>query len=540
MWFDFPKSARSCSFRPRSLGAAIWLPIGCFFTAWLITESTIPISKYFGSLRKVETTIGSGHLIETLPTNLNQSNPDVDLRKKANYLKAGKTSSLRIQGTIRAELEEKTRPDGMPEHLLFVFDWIADSLIEQVEGGKVVELRKFRRVADAQFLASDPGRLPEQVGVLDLNIEKLRPRMLHVGLRQIPMNEACKLFDVPCQPHGNRADQAFLGIAPLNGKTVRLTHRIGAGIESIEPVDGELSQRELYWLRHTSLTWHHGEGDVESASVSTPINASLDEIMPTTLRLRPRWSEMTERQQEALFSPRVEELEIDFAWTENRASLAGWLPAGHFLGRCQVQSSTQVHMRIIRNQNGRLGNSTTRSGCDYANEAMLQQQASDAYMPDFGFFMRMFGLEDSPDLVIALLVLLVASVVLFNGGVAIAASRLKSSLVALATVCLMFAFLRYLHGQLKLVEFVPFSGVIVLCNWLPLGAALLSGLLFGQAAIPLVRRLPFTASLLAASSVCRLLCDFTNPDSVGGRICQWRLLAVFTCHVQRGCGCVTA
>jgi len=64
----------------------------------------------------------------------------------------------------------------------------------------------------------------------------------------------------------------------------------------------------------------------------------------------------------------------------------------------------------------------------------------------------------------------------------------SSSTVAICCLALTLAFTIGSYGQLDLARFIPLANVIVLGNWIPLGAAILGGIVAVQAKIPAWRR----------------------------------------------------
>lgn len=76
------------------------------------------------------------------------------------------------------------------------------------------------------------------------------------------------------------------------------------------------------------------------------------------------------------------------------------------------------------------------------------------------------------------------------------------------------------HGQLGLAHWMPYSNAIVLTNWLPLGAAMLSALVASQAAIPVWRRITIGV-LVTTISWYTVGCDLLSTTPPSG-ISQYR------------------
>jgi len=115
------------------------------------------------------------------------------------------------------------------------------------------------------------------------------------------------------------------------------------------------------------------------------------------------------------------------------------------------------------------------------------------------------------DIVAGILIVAAGSLGLFWCGLAV--SRRSSTVAAgLALVAVVFIlwFALAVHGTLLMARLLPFSGVIVLGNWIPLAAAFLAGIVGGQEVIPLWRRLTFTALMLFSAW-------YTNLYSLSGQ-----------------------
>ena len=103
------------------------------------------------------------------------------------------------------------------------------------------------------------------------------------------------------------------------------------------------------------------------------------------------------------------------------------------------------------------------------------------------------------DVLAGMAILLSLSVVLFRWG-ATTARQLPPALslgVASATVAFIVVFASTVHDTLRLAEILPLTNVIVLGNWLPLGATFLAGIVSGQQAVPRWRRAVFLLILIS-------------------------------------------
>jgi predicted double-glycine peptidase len=114
------------------------------------------------------------------------------------------------------------------------------------------------------------------------------------------------------------------------------------------------------------------------------------------------------------------------------------------------------------------------------------------------------------DVIAGILVLLASSVVLLWWGTTIARdlSTRLSRWVMLSTAALIVVFGVGVHGTLLPAQVLPFSNAVILGNWLPLGAALLAGIIAGERAVPAWRRFLFGLILIALG-----WCTVLGPSS---------------------------
>jgi len=94
------------------------------------------------------------------------------------------------------------------------------------------------------------------------------------------------------------------------------------------------------------------------------------------------------------------------------------------------------------------------------------------------------------DLAIGVFAICLATGVLFRSGKTLVrrCPPWISNAAALITLAVALVFAMTLHGQLTLIRLLPLSNAIVLGNWLPLGAAVLAGIVAGQSSVPAWRR----------------------------------------------------
>jgi hypothetical protein len=96
---------------------------------------------------------------------------------------------------------------------------------------------------------------------------------------------------------------------------------------------------------------------------------------------------------------------------------------------------------------------------------------------------------------VALLGLVSAAIFWCGWFVAGRTPRWLAGVIALVTLALTLAFGVTLHGRLFLARILPFSNAIVVGNWIPLGAALLLGIIAREPTIPRWRRWAVTGML---------------------------------------------
>lgn len=77
-----------------------------------------------------------------------------------------------------------------------------------------------------------------------------------------------------------------------------------------------------------------------------------------------------------------------------------------------------------------------------------------------------------------------------------AAPKALGDLLALLTVLVMFLYIRDLWDDMRLVRWLPYSNLIVVGNWLPVGCAILAGIAWQRLPNGSVRRLGLTAGVL--------------------------------------------
>ncbi|MDP6107117.1 MAG: hypothetical protein QGI33_01635 [Candidatus Brocadiia bacterium] len=130
--------------------------------------------------------------------------------------------------------------------------------------------------------------------------------------------------------------------------------------------------------------------------------------------------------------------------------------------------------------------------------------------------MRAALLAQAWDIVVGMVVMAFLAVCLFVVGARASRScpRWVSGAVALSAVASLVLFEQFVHGELFLARILPFSNVIVLSNWLPLGGALLAGLIWGQARLPMWRRAIGALALALVSACCLVEVVLREPPQM--------------------------
>lgn len=419
------------------------------------------------------------------------------------WLASGHTSSLSLGGSIKASV---TGPfDRDPQKLHFAFDWTADSVIESNDGKRIVELRTFKHVSEA-FLLGDYDR---SLVPLEVNAPRFssahNAKNQHVGMRRVPaawLSDTLVARDPTLKPSTLRG---FWDVGPLSGKSIRLTHRLGAGVESIQPFNCRISPLENLWLRGATLDWHWGlPSDGLSAQPNITPHAALDEVMPTTMRMRPPWSELSISDQAALSDSAAEHCTVKLSWKNGGEAFKRWFPPGHLLfADYSLHGDASISLRIQRSLSesdsdlhlsGTPGSEVSVSGLMSASPPLIADQSSilPPYLQRHCYLLTFEG----SDLGVALFFLLAVSTLAFTGGAKILSWKSRHSLLALTASGLLLVYVIFLHGQASLSSILPCSSAIVVTNCLPLSAAMLAGLLYGADQIPKWRREIFASGLL--------------------------------------------
>lgn len=485
---------------------AMWLPSVSLVAAWSVTV----MLSMFSSMDDPRLNGPEDAPPFLSPSTLSNEGaqamgPKQDLIRR--WPTVGRTISLNIRGTIKAEVAGPFDRVPYKQQLFFAFDWTADSVIESNDGNRIVELRTFNHVSEAFMLSEyDTSQIllsDEEPSLLS----KLGTGEPHVGMRCVPTTSFSDLLISDYRIPTRNNDRAFWEVASLSGKSVRLTHRLGFGIERVEAVDCQLSQLERRWLRKAILDWHYGVPDESAAQQHYTTDAAVDDVMPTSMRMVPPWSQLSDSDKTLLCVAPAEENAINLMWTDDDpGALDRWFPPGHLLSTdYTLKGLPRVSLGIKRRQYtsdpvlpvaGGASSVDQVSAASLVSTTPLLAVANLLHMPDSVRPCCYVLTGEGSDLAIAVATLLVVSTAIFVGAVNVGRSKLRRSVLALMTSGLLFAFSSCLHGQVSLTSVLPMSSAIILGNWLPMGAAMLAGLLYGRKEIPQWRRAVFALGLL--------------------------------------------
>ncbi len=85
-------------------------------------------------------------------------------------------------------------------------------------------------------------------------------------------------------------------------------------------------------------------------------------------------------------------------------------------------------------------------------------------------------------------------------------SERRTSILAVVALTALLLFVFRYHGTWQIARVLPFSGAIVLGNWIPVGGAFLAGITLGQRNLPLWRRRGLASLILLASAYSVVCC----------------------------------
>lgn len=488
---------------------ATWLPASSLVTVWLVAIA-IAVCSSTGDPLRPEAEPHAAVLVRKSNSNDNEFASVLSQDSIQRWLKVGRPTSLKVHGSIVAKIAAPDEQVPITEQLFLGFEWTADSVIESIQEDCVVELRTFQCVAEV-FLIGEHGishasrRDQESSALSDLAAAGVQ----HIGTRRVPIRSLCDVISPENDIAANSNTQAFWHVASMSGKRVRLTHRLGGGVELIEPIGCQLSQLELGWLDRTTLDWHYGLQPATQTHHPFTKGASVDEVMPTSVRIFPPWSQLAGSAQTRLVGPAGNTKTVKLAWTDDKSAFRRWFPSGHLLHDVYtLRNFPTVELCITREQHDPAPYLPATGKPVPAQISRADGPYIPASIQPFAYILTYEG----SDLALAIGLLLVVSTCLFLVGVHVSPSKTNCSRIALAVSAILLAYIEYLHGQASLVNLLPLSNVIVLSNWLPLVAAMLAGLLYGRDDIPAWRRITFAQCLLAAGWF-SVLCT-TTPQPV--------------------------
>jgi predicted double-glycine peptidase len=350
----------------------------------------------------------------------------------------------------------------------------------------------------------------------------------------------------------------------LSGKTVRLAYVDGVGVESIQPVGCTLTAVDRDLLFRVPVLWHGyllsstrgSPGDVcsvEAAQLMDLISPTMpgipgDEILVNrdrdcrqngkqyvSLRImgaaaeRPDWhrSSPTGTIQFDLSDGLAAAARL--SWRARRDCLARlYPPVEHALPRVELHEEPTVTLdyrcEVRPRAVARMAGEDSKPALAPAPGASEPGEAKPPLGTAESACVVCSGAQGScsrelGDILAGTLILLASSVVLFWWGTTIprGLSARLARCVVLGTVTLIVVFAIGVDGTLLPAQILPFSNAIVLGNWLPLGAALLAGIVAGERSVPPWRRAAFGLVLVVLGWYTVLGHSLVQPTISRGR-----------------------
>ena len=522
--------------------AAIVAAIGGLLGNRLLTSGE-PVCDY------QEFTVPDGQVVRrsppcTLPRE--RPTPLADPGRVKRSLRAGETYVVRVKGGFTGPATYvEYRGNERAVRLAHAFETIQHRTIESNDSQRIVELRHFERVwavtllSDAEEPALDLGPPGEPL------LDAFRGCEPHVGMRRVaPKAVAEAILRNPDRAVAANATTAALWESDsLSGKTVRITYVDGVGVESIEPVGCTLAAVDGGFLFRLPVLWqgHLLAGKRNPNGTWTVDATQLRGLTPPSLREIPGGKIVIERTRdyrqggtqraklrirrppsgrpaEYPFSP-VGTFQYDLGesritaatlrWRAPRDCLTALFPPtepafSHLV--LETEPTIALHYCCKIRPPELPGKSCRQQGPEHGKASGGGQPASERWALGPGKWASIVPWDQQPfaraargDIVAGMAILLSLSVVLFRWGATTARQRpaALSLGVASATVACILVFASTVHGTLRLAEILPLTNVILLGNWLPLGAMLLAGIVSGQQAVPRWRRAVFALILIS-------------------------------------------
>jgi predicted double-glycine peptidase len=474
------------------------------------------------------------------------SKPLADPDRVRATLKVGRTYLVRAKGGfVAAGTHTDYHGRRRAVHLAYAFETTFSRTIEQNDGERIVELRRFARIWAVTLLSTEELTLdlgPPGEPLLE-TLQGIEP---HEGIRRVvPRRVAEAILRTPAEAVvEDPAARAFWESDPLSGKTIRLAYVDGVGVESIQPVGCTLTAADCSYLFRAPVLWHgyvlsstgSNTGDVWSVDA-----AELMDIIPPTMPGIPEGEILVTRDRACrqngkqcvslrILGPAAERpvwhsfsptgpIQFDLrdglsvaarlSWRASRNCLARFYRRGeHVLPKVELHEEPTVTLDYRCDVQPLTVAGTFGEDLEPALASVPGASEPAEPKPPFGTAesasLLCSGAQGScsgefGDIIGGILILLASSVVMFWWGMTIGCDlppRL-SRCVLLGTVVLTVVFAVGVHGTLLPAQILPFSNAIVLGNWLPLGAALLAGIVAAERAVPAWRRAAFGLILVA-------------------------------------------
>lgn len=435
----------------------------------------------------------------------------------------------------------------------YAFESLVHRTIESNDGARIVEVRRFEKVRMVRLL-SESQNMEIDLGLPEKEILEPLGDANCVGTRRV---DPCRLADAILVGgakaiQGHATNRAYVQTDSLSGKTVRITYVDGLGVTSVEPIDCTLAESDRQFLQHTPVladaylapntpSRSSEPMDTHARQLACLLAPSLRKVPQGEFRLDPivadrggqpaaivrlspdpasppTWTEAVptgtvsyDPQLRRIQSLMLEGSYADFEHCLSYPEECNWhmslYPRANLRFRLCYYCGSAGEQRKLRGAPRQI-----RSGGPFAGLV-------DGAGPHTGHTAGLGWQGPTPlvevydDLGVARLILLVAAVGCFRCGMRIArhGPRLLFGATVAAVVAATFLFGVFAHGQLQLAEWAPVSSIIVLGNFLPLGAAFLIGVLGGHDQIPVWRRAALIL-FLATSAGYTLAASFPATD----------------------------
>lgn len=417
-------------------------------------------------------------------------------------LRPGYTYVTRVKGGFRGESRPRDGARRPLRNTVYACEAVVRRTIESNDGVRVVEVRQFETVkmvilvsnAEMELELGPPGQpLLDAVGAGE-SIP---------GMRALPPEPVAQAI---LGPNAKEVLQdaravAFMETDPLAGKRIRITHVEGQGIESVQPLGCDLTMLELRYLLGLPFLYD-------------------GQLVPPSKGVAPRAWHVRPETMAALLGPALRGV----SWPEATIRPGPYdrlavnppldLMALRVEGHGQAADATTSPQGSLWAEpgSGQIVKAQLRWPVDARSAPSFSVLLADTvvhnpspFLASYFCFSRQSPQEAEPvaapddDLIWGLVTITGASLMLAVCGALLARGSSQRLCNTVAVVCVMFllAFGSRIYGAVWLAQLLPVSNVIILANWLPLGAAFFAGVLVVQRVIPAWRRAAMITALTA-------------------------------------------